>query len=619
MKIQKVKTNMKHQYLAVSLLSLGSLVSGLVLAPAKTTANQVVDHVAVSVPVSCSMLGDIASGEEHNAEIQNGIYQDDVGKTTLRVFCNDGEGFSIYTVGFTNNEYGNNKLASNTLGTSHDIVTGTATGGNASNWAMKLSTDSTATYPLTIVNGLDDYAEVPSSYVKAATRLSGTDANVEGASLTTTYAAYISSIQPADTYSGQVKYTLVHPSSEIPPQSHNTEPGYIAYYPNTNVYEGSMGLQSLSPTDTSATLLASNFSRSGYGFAGWNTAYDYSGDFYGPNETINFNAGEYTDGSEGLSLYAVWVKSDGFVQNWSGCGNLTQVSYDNTTGTLGATLSSVTALTDLRDNQTYAVARLADGKCWMIENLRLSSDFTKDASASSLSQGYGQSSIYGNYIGLADSEDSSFSNTGTSNSLYGYDGSTTINIGTIDSPNYRIPRYNNANTTSRATSPVVNNVSYFSYGNYYNWSASMASTKYYTSGYIADEQESSKSNLANTSLCPSGWRLPYGSGIEGNDYHGDVASLDTAMGGTGYTNSINNVTNLSMSLYWRQFPNNIVYSGDINNSSINSRGSYGYLWTTTAFDHDKAYGASIGDSYFNPGMDTYNKTYGFAVRCVTNN
>ena len=610
---------MKNKQLATVLLGINATTVGVLLAPAMATTNQVVDHVAISVPISCSMSGNVDSGEEHDAEIQNGIYRDNIGKTTIEAFCNDGEGFSIYAVGYTNNEYGNNKLASSSFGSLYDIATGTATSGSSSNWALKLSTDSTATYPLTISNGFDDYSDVPSVYTKAASRTSGTDTSVQGASLTTTYAAFISPTQPADVYSGKVKYTLVHPSDEIPATSHDTEPGYIAYYPNTNVYEGSMSQQTLSSSDTSATLLASNYSRAGYGFAGWNTAYDYSGEFYGPNETINFNAGEYTDGDEGLSLYAVWVKSDGFIQNWSGCSNLTQASYDSTTGSLSANLSSITALTDLRDNQTYTVARLADGKCWVVENLRLSAEFTKDASAPNLSQGYGQSSTYGDFIGLANSENSSFSNTDTPNSLYSYDGSTTVNVGTTDSPNYRIPRYNNTNTTSRATSPITSDASYHSYGNYYNWSAAMASTKYYTSSYIADGQESSQSNLANTSLCPSGWRLPYGSSAEGNVYHGDIASLDVAMGGTGYTNSINNVTSVSMSHYWRQFPNNIIYSGDINSSSINSRGSYGYLWTTSAFDHDKAYGASVGDSYFNPGMDAYNKTYGFAIRCVIDN
>ena len=58
---------------------------------------------------------------------------------------------------------------------------------------------------------------VPNEYTKVAHKNSGTDmtATTGGVKLTTTYAAYISKTQPADTYSGQVIYTLVHPSSAV--------------------------------------------------------------------------------------------------------------------------------------------------------------------------------------------------------------------------------------------------------------------------------------------------------------------------------------------------------------------------------------------------------------------
>ena len=560
MKIQKVKTNMKHQYLAVSLLSLGSIVSGLVLASAKTTADQVVDRVAVSIPISCSILGDITSGEEHNAEIQNGIYQDDIGKTTLRVFCNDGEGFSIYAVGFTNNEYGNNKLTSNTLGTSHDITTGTATSGNASNWAMKLSTDSTVTYPLTIVNGLDDYAEVPSSYIKAATRLSGTDANVEGASLATTYAAYISSTQPADTYSGQVKYTLVHPSSEIPPGPRDTDPGYIAYYPNTITYEGSMSRQALSSTDTSATLTASNYSRSGYGFAGWNDEFDYTGNYYGPNEDIAFEAGQYTDGDKGLSLYAVWIKSQGTLQDWNGCSSLD--------------IGSVTALTDSRDGRTYAVAKLADSKCWVIENMRI------DDTVSQQDMFSGSTAIGEGFSTLPSSSD----NWGTSSS-------TAV-------------LFNNSNATNSQSS----------YGGYYSWPATVASTASFISGTVT----------ANTSICPSGWRLPSGGQAlvgSNNDYYILMKSL---------TNEEPNVNQVTGDGYYegaafsnsvRKYPNNYVFSGQWDSNSASGRGTSASYWTSTSYDGSSAYYLYLNPTIVRPGdgRTTYNKTRGNTFRCVTNN
>ncbi len=391
--------------------------------------------------------------------------------------------------------------------------------------------------------------------------------------------------------------------------------GNICYFKNDDNAEGTMNGQTLSSTSSSITLLPSNFSNEGYGFAGWNTSRNHNGNFYGPNETINFNIGQYTEGDEGLSLYAVWVESEGAIQNWTGCNDLTPASYNSATGILSANLSSITALTDLRDNQTYAVARLVDGNCWMIENLRLSSDYTQGTSAQALSQGYGQSEVYGNFIGLANSENNNYTNTDVANSIYGTNNDALVNINIIDYPEYRVPRYNNINTINPGTNPSISDANY-SYGNYYNWPATIANTKYYTSGYTSGGREVDNSNLANTSLCPAGWRLPYGSDTNNDTYNNDFALLDMNMGGNGLIDSSNNLSGLSMSYYWRQFPNNIVYSGSIGNNSIDIRGYGGYLWSTTAYDYSRAYGFSIGETYLNPGSDDFKKTYGFSIRCV---
>ena len=59
----------------------------------------------------------------------------------------------------------------------------------------------------------------------------------------------------------------------------------------------------------------------------------------------------------GFTLYAHWVESTGNLQGWNDCSALN--------------LNQVIGLTDTRDNNVYAVSKLADGNCWMIENLRL--------------------------------------------------------------------------------------------------------------------------------------------------------------------------------------------------------------------------------------------------------
>lgn len=209
------------------LLSMIALFTPLILTSNVSADNDsFVDQVSITVPVSCTMSGNGMTS--HNATIANGTYYSNIGETTITAFCNDISGFSIYAAGYTGNEIGatnSNKLVGTSASNNSTISTGTATGpvgGNDnSNWAMKLTAVSspTPTYPIAISTGFNDYHAVPNEYTKVATRLSGSDVGqgAEGSTLTTTYAAYINKTQPADTYSGQVIYTLVHPASAPAP------------------------------------------------------------------------------------------------------------------------------------------------------------------------------------------------------------------------------------------------------------------------------------------------------------------------------------------------------------------------------------------------------------------
>ena len=540
-------------------LCLGTIFSSTTVSADDNTS--VVDQINITVPVSCTMTG--TGMDSHSTEIQNGLYKDNIGTTTLHAFCNDNEGFAIYAAGYTDNEIGKNVLTNSTLGSTHDIVTGTAISGNTSNWAMKLNTTTspTPTYPIIIMGSTDDtekqagdpdystFQNVPSSYAKVAKRESSTDVgtNAEGATLTTIYQAYISPTQAAGTYTGQVKYTMVHPhDGEAPLSPQPSTPGTITYYANAANAQGTMGIQDKDDAGNdladgaTVTLYASNFSRTGYGFAGWSDAYDYAtnpnANFYGPQETITVPEGVTANG---LSLYAVWVKSTGSLQDadkvatlcGAGTGSLTQAPTDGT-----ANLSSVSALTDQRDNQTYAIAKLADGKCWMIENLRLDNQYTignnqtnSSVTNASLSQGYNPS-----FIGLADSESADFSNSTTANTLYTTENDIEgKNIISGDNPGQRFPRYNNNNTSRRAASTTNTDANTYSYGNYYTWHAVIADTTHYTSGVHN-----------TTSICPKGWSIP-----QGDNTNAGFAKLDIDMGGTGATQPTVEASNR-----WRKYP-----------------------------------------------------------------
>ena len=670
-----------------------------------------VSTATVKVNQSCSMTGTV--GTPHSASLPNGTYSgtsypNGVGTTTLKVFCNDLLGFAIYAIGYTGDTYGNTVLHSDTLGSDYDINTGTYSSGNTLNstWSMKLSSVS-SDYAPTISDGTDgsedftNWHVVPSNYVKVAYRTSGTDMSVNnvgtGSSINVTYDAYISATQLAGTYVGQVKYVLVHPSTAPAPvpRLKDIPAEKVAFVINASDIEGSMDslgtnstISSILPqagmidadANSTVTLIAPNFKREGYGFAGWSTDFEAtaSSTIYGPNETISTDpANGGVDISEnGLILYPVWVPSSGTLQNWAGCSSLTPVSYNSTTGALTATLNSVTALTDSRDGNTYAVARLADGECWMVENLRLDAEGSRGATNIAAAEGYNQSLNRGNFIGLADSEDD-FATT-TYNSLYSTDGSNgTINIGPDGGrPTTHIPRYNNSNTDfSKAAEDYLEddftNTSYdgngrdnyyqwYSYGNYYNQAAALANTALneYELDQCYNEQIGTTEDCPYTdyvgfSICPKGWHLPGGYRSDGthtpepryiNDWNGlgkgNFLYLDHAMGGTGVNGinsmdyddlspSTNSVTGESMSVYWRKFPNNFVYGGALSSlanrySRVVGRGTDFYYWSRTSnFLYLQTVNRTVGSVQWvdalapNESLITLRNYDGLSVRCVS--
>ena len=642
--------SMRKMSFCVGLLSL-NLISGVVLASSFVSAadDEVVDSVQLTVPIACTMTG---TGTTHTATMSPGTYsgatgseyENGIGKTTLTSICNDDNGFSIYAIGYTGNSYdseNHTKLVGSTTGGT--IATKAyASGDTTSNWSMKLTkiTDSAESYNpqnLTIQSDTEgtfsNWHSIPSAYTKVAEYHANTDSSTTdttlGVKLETTYAAYIASNQPADTYMGQVKYTMVHPYTEEPLQPQPATSGCINYFANASNAVGTMGCQSKDDNSNNlsdgapVTLLASNFSRTGYGFAGWSDSFDYATNpnakFYGPNETIIVPTGTTANG---LSLYAVWVKSQGSIQDQSKvasvCNSLTTAPTDGT-----ANLSSVSALTDQRDNNTYAIAKLADGNCWMIENLRLEST-AEHNSDGTLAQGYGTSATYGNFGGLANAESANFKDITTANSLYysgTQEGTASIDIGTLNYPGCRMPRYNNLNTTNRATNPTSNTFpdndttgGMYSYGNYYTWHAAIADLTY---------NGTTNRSTTGTSLCPAGWHLPKG-GDNQNTANNEFLAFSEALIGAKPANYDSETQpyyygtpeGSDASNKLRAYPNNFLYSGRFASSSAYNRGSYGLYWSSTVDNISTSFYLRLGSSLVYPGTNRGNKNLGYSIRCT---
>ena len=435
----------------------------------------------------------------------------------------------------------------------------------------------------------------------------------------------------------------------------NTGKTTITFDKNNNSAEGTMSAQDVN-ANTTANLNSNTFTLTDYYFNGWNTASDGSGIAYTNGGGYYSAAG--TD-NKSVTLYAQWVpahtltivadtdikvsgdngttwtnaggtttiivgegntvilkaKDDtmGTVfSNWTldttaeGAGSFTNTAWRKTTtktttfvvGTTDAavtahgttayktiadstnesplTMQEITAcpdwlatgtsyqVTDPRKNnndesqtvQTYYVAKLADGKCWMLDNLRLggtSSVALTSTDSNVRSAGY---TLPGNKT--------SWSNTYTSGEV------NTTYKDTV------------ASTAYGSASKKI--------GVYYNYCAASAGTVC----------TSSDTTDASYDICPKGWRMPTGGGVNTTKGYGEYQALYTAMS----SNQSNYKSALSLPL-----------SGFYYSSSAHVQGSYGYFWSSSFLGGTRSFSLNANSSGVLPTNlnDRYN---GFSVRCV---
>ena len=392
-------------------------------------------------------------------------------------------------------------------------------------------------------------------------------------------AARASSNQAAGTYQNTINfYAVANPDPTLEPVS--CPAGRICYNANSlTTVQGEMGQQTPTSSElyyNTATLWASNFKRDGYGFAGWADSTTYNGLRYGPNQTITAPSDISTNG---YSLYAIWVKSAGDMQNWQNCEQLS--------------IGEVTALKDVRDNNVYAVAKLADGKCWMIENLRL--------------------------------DDSAILTSANTNNpllpLTNTDGTTSNHLSPTINPTQTAWCDANSddcddqsmlatNNTILFTNNIASNYSasgnVYSYGNYYNWYSATAGRGKYGNDFGAGFR-------AIGDICPEGWHLPRGSTTVVNN---EFSQLDIALGGNGLTsNSGTNPTGTTMSITYRLYPNNFIYSGYVNGPSVNNRNLDGDYWSPNGHDSHNSSSLYVSNTSIAPSYASY-KYIGKTIRCI---
>ena len=188
---------------------------------------------------------------------------------------------------------------------------------------------------------------------------------------------------------------------------------------------------------------------------------------------------------------------------------------------------------DIRDGNSYTIAKLPDGNCWMTQNLRLG-DGTKTYTLTPAN-----SDVLANWtLPIAQtSGDTSWGDT--------------------------------ANTSNTPHLYATGNTSY---GNYYNWYAATAGTGL---GTMSSASATDLTNAAE-SICPKGWRLPDGGAVENSK---SFYTLNKALGGTGA-----NMTDPTLRNKYLASPYLFPYSGyyHVRSDGVHDQNSLGRWWSRSA-------------------------------------
>ena len=274
--------------------------------------------------------------------------------------------------------------------------------------------------------------------------------------LNLTYAVKTDDTIPSGTYTNDLVYTV------------NVKPECLQYTLKFNLDNGT-GKPGATYTDrqlsygTKINLSDFTPTRTDYEFMGWIATTNnpaISSTIYNPTANLDVNPANETE----VTLKAKWKYTKGIhsIANMQqmAAGLCKASTTPNRTATTLDTDGShhgdsnyvpTVTLTDTRDNNTYTVSKLADGRCWMTQNLR----------------------IAGRTITPADSNvTSSYAIPASSDS--GYSGAN-----------------------DHTASVYVN-----SDGGFYTWAAATAGT--------GNATISTDGQNAPASICPKGWRLPTG-------------------------------------------------------------------------------------------------------------
>ena len=176
----------------------------------ESTSTTATKNASVTVSAACSFS---AGGGEYSRTVYGGS-NTEITANNITTSCNDLNGYAIYAIGYSGDSYDSNTHTDliTSLGDSYNIKTAGNTYG--SNWQMKITPVTNAV----TTNNFNTYQNIPDTFTKVAQYT----ANTNNGTITPSYQVSIANSQPAGTYTGKVKYVLVHPNGAAAP---STAPG----------------------------------------------------------------------------------------------------------------------------------------------------------------------------------------------------------------------------------------------------------------------------------------------------------------------------------------------------------------------------------------------------------
>lgn len=272
-------------------------------------------------------------------------------------------------------------------------------------------------------------------------------------------------------------------------------------------------------------------------------------------------------------------------------------------------------LVDIRDDKTYTIAKLADGNCWMTQNLDLDLEMKAEGSIVYDST---NTNLLTNTTWEPEratiAKDSLSSDTWQmdNNNPYSYDPGDVYYYTSgsdVDDIKYEsLEACVGANHTEAECR-------HYHVGNYYNWTAAIASND--SSEYTEDYQN------VTTSICPAGWRLPIISGatLDENEFAVLVDKYgilgDSMPCGPGcnskYGYAVNGFNSIRLAPIWLVRPGGINRYATID---LFNSGERGFYWSSVVGGSllSRGFEFSFDDGMRLPGIGSRSK--GSSVRCV---